>query len=91
MDRWIGRILFGFVSFAIAMWFAILILRSSGPGYSWREMDWNGDGHTSVGEFLDTGDTFERDVIVHGQRCVEVVAMKDGLPLRTKCPRNSSR
>lgn len=64
----------------------ILILGSLGRGYSWQEMDWNGDGHTSIGEFLETCDTFEREAIVQGQRCVEVVAMKDGLPLRTKCP-----
>lgn len=88
MDRWIGRVLWGAVGLVLAMpvlWLAILAVGSLGKGYSWREMDWNGDGRTSIGEFLETGDTFERETIVQGRRCVEIVAMKDGLPLRTRC------
>ncbi len=54
-------------------------------GYSWGEMDWNGDGITTVIEFFEAIDIGRRDVVVDGNRCVEYFAFKDGLAVRIDC------
>lgn len=93
-DRWVGRVLWALVGLVFtmpALWLAIATASSLSAGYAWREMDWNNDGRTSIGEFLEAGDTVERQTLVEGQRCVQIVAMKDGLVLKTKCAPRSSR
>lgn len=89
MDRWIGRTLWGLLAGVLSLpvlWLAILVVNALSRGYAWELMDWNRDGHTSMGEFLETGDTFEREAAVDGRRCIQIIAMKDGMPLRTDCP-----
>lgn len=54
-------------------------------GYSWREMDWNSDGKTTIIEFFEASDIGRRDVVVDGNRCVEYFAFKDGLAVRIDC------
>ncbi len=63
-----------------------LIISSVSKGYSWNEMDWDGDGHTSISEFLLAGDTGTRPVTVNGTVCTEIYQYKDGLQLNTLCP-----
>lgn len=92
--RWVGRTLWTLVCVVFtmpALWLAIMAASSLGAGYAWRDMDWNDDGRTSVGEFLEAGDTVKQEVVIHGQRCVQVVAMKDALVLKTKCAQHSFR
>lgn len=87
-NRWVGRALWTLVCMVFtipALWLAIMAASSLGAGYAWRDMDWNNDGRTSVGEFLEAGDTVKQEAVVHGQRCVQVVAMKDGRVLKRKC------
>lgn len=89
MDRWIGRILWLLVGVTLslpALWLAVCVTGSLAKGYRWREMDWNNDGHTSVGEFLETIDTLEQQAIIGGHRCTQIIAMKDAMVLRTICP-----
>ena len=50
------------------------------------EMDWNGDGRTTIGEIFDTTDVGVRPVEIDGKSCREVYALKDGLPVKTLCP-----
>ena len=54
-------------------------------GYSWREMDWSGDGKTTIIEFFEASDIGRRDVVVDGRSCVEYFAFKDGLAVRIDC------
>jgi hypothetical protein len=61
---------------------AVLALRS---GYSWREMDWDDDGTTTLAEFFETVDIARRPAPRDGQICTELYRLKDGLPVRVEC------
>jgi hypothetical protein len=56
-------------------------------GYSWREMDWNQDGTTSIAEVIYGSDIGRREVIRDQKSCVEYYPYKDGLPVKTVCPK----
>jgi hypothetical protein len=66
----------------LACLIATMISRSS----TWRGMDWNEDGSTSLGELFEAVDIDERTVVVDGEECIEHFSYKDGLPVRTDCP-----
>lgn len=53
--------------------------------YSWAEMDWNQDGHTSIREFFMAIDVGKREISITGKRCIEYYAYKDGLPVKALC------
>lgn len=56
-------------------------------GYSWKEMDWQQRGSTSIADFLAASDIGKRDVMVDGKTCTEYYAYKDGLPVKMVCPK----
>ena len=64
-------------------WLTIAVLRTR---YSWHDMDWNGDGRTTVSEFFETADVIERPIEQDGQACVELVWTRKGTVLRVECP-----
>ncbi len=72
---------------AVALAAVILVaMLISQTGYSMEDMDWDGDGHTSISELLDAIDTGSRVVIdSDGRSCIEIYAKKDGLPIKRKC------
>lgn len=89
MDRWIRRVVWGTVGLILALpvlWMAIVVAGALSRGYGWDQMDWNGDGRTTIGEFLQTEDVMTKEVVVEGRRCLRYLAMKDTMPLRTDCP-----
>lgn len=55
-------------------------------GYDWYEMDWNGSGHTSIGEFLHSRDVGNRVVQQGGRICAEFYEMSTGRRIRLTCP-----
>jgi len=64
-------------------WLTVAVMRTR---YTWRDMDWNADGRTSLGEFFKTADVIERPVERDGQACVELVWSRKGTVLRVECP-----
>jgi hypothetical protein len=70
----------------IAIYFVFLGEGSLEHGYSWKEMDWNQDGTTSIGEFFAASDIGKREVILDNKKCIEYFAYKDALPVKTVCP-----
>ena len=64
-------------------WLAIAAARSP---YTVREMDWNGDGHTTPAEFLATADVLRRPVERDGRACTELVSARTGTTYRVECP-----
>jgi hypothetical protein len=64
-------------------WLTVAVLRTH---YSRRDMDWNGDGRTSVSEFFETADVIERPIERDGRACVELVWSRKGTVLRVECP-----
>lgn len=65
-----------------------LALRAYGAmqhGYTWQEMDWDGDGTTTIIEFFGASDVGKRPLI-DNPKCVEYFAYKDGYPVRIVCP-----
>jgi hypothetical protein len=64
-------------------WLSVAVLRTR---FSWRDMDWNGDGRTTIGEFFQTADVIERPTERNGQTCVELVWTRKGTVLRVECP-----
>jgi hypothetical protein len=55
-------------------------------GYTWREMDWDGSGQTSIGEFLHSRDVGNRIVQQSGRLCAEFYEMSNGRRIRLSCP-----
>jgi hypothetical protein len=56
-------------------------------GYSWKEMDWHQRGKTSIADFFAASDIGKREIKVDGKSCIEYYAYKDGLPVKTVCPK----
>ncbi|MER9393878.1 MULTISPECIES: hypothetical protein [unclassified Mesorhizobium] len=65
---------------------AIVADQTFGKGFSWQDMDWNGDGHTSFAEFFHTFDVGSREVEVNSNECREAYLLKDGTPVKLLCP-----
>ncbi|ESZ63260.1 hypothetical protein X727_29340 [Mesorhizobium sp. L103C119B0] len=65
---------------------AIVADQTFGKGFSWQDMDWNGDGHTSFAEFFHAFDVGSREVQVDGRQCREAYLLKDGAPVKLLCP-----
>lgn len=61
---------------------AILAMTSH---YSWRQMDWDGNGHTSIREALATADVLKRPVEDQSRKCTELFWAKSGLRIRLEC------
>ena len=64
-------------------WLTVVVMNSR---FTIQQMDWNGDGHTSVGEFFQTADVIERPVQREGHACIELVWTRKGTVLRVECP-----
>lgn len=74
-------------TFLIFCYLIFLSIASWHKGYSWSEMDWNQKGYTSVVDFLVAGDIGKREIQVNGELCTEFYAYKDGLSVKTICPK----
>jgi hypothetical protein len=84
------RVLNAVLAAAALLVLAYLLLRivaSWHQGYSWEEMDWRQRGSTSIADFFAASDIGKRDVVANGRACVEYYAYKDGLPVKTVCPK----
>ena len=53
--------------------------------FTWAERDWNGDGRTTIGEFLHSTDVGTRPVNRRGRMCREFFELEDGRPIRVEC------
>lgn len=79
-------VIFGMPFILAALYYAWLTIAVLRTRYSWHDMDWNGDGRTSIGEFFKTADVIERPVERDGRACVELVWSRKGTVLRVECP-----
>jgi len=55
-------------------------------GLTWREMDLDHDGSTTLTEVWFVSDFGVRPVTIAGRQCSEIFLLKDGLPVKTICP-----
>jgi hypothetical protein len=67
-------------------WLAFATLCTLQRGYGWSEMDWNGDGVTSIAEFLDASYVGKRPIMRGELPCLEYFARTDGRLVRIVCP-----
>jgi hypothetical protein len=74
------------ISALVGMPILLVVDQTVGKGVSWADMDWNNDGHTSLGEVADAFNVDVRSIAVDGKHCREVYQLKDGLPVRELCP-----
>lgn len=77
----------GVICAVVAIYFLLRAFGSYRQGYSWQEMDWDLDGSTSIAEFFAASDIGKRETIQDIKKCVEYFAYKDGLPVKTVCPK----
>jgi len=68
------------------IYYSYLAVNVARSPYRWREMDWNGDGRTTLGEFFATTDVIRRGVTRDGRECTEFVSARTGRAYRTECP-----
>lgn len=86
MDKVI-KIGFGMVILLVFGYFVIKSIASWQQGYSWSEMDWDQKGSTSIADFFAASDIGKREIKVNGKACTEYYTYKDGLPIKTICPK----
>ena len=79
-------LIFGMPAILAALYYAWLTIAVLRTRFAWGDMDWNGDGRTSVGEFFQTADVIERPVERDGISCTELVWSRKGTVLRVECP-----
>jgi hypothetical protein len=82
-----GKIKFFFVTL-LSLTFIILCYWIISQGYTWNEMDWNGDGSTSLEEFFESADIQKREFNEGTENCTEYFRLKDGLDVKTVCESN---
>lgn len=65
----------------------VVVLLTGGfrRGYSWSDMDWDGNGTTSFGEAMRADEVGVRVITVEGKACREFFNYKDGMPIKTSC------
>ena len=71
----------------VVLYFAFYTIGVFKQAYSWQEMDWNQDGSTSIGEVFAATDIGKREITHDGKKCTEYYAYKDGLAVKTVCPK----
>ena len=69
---------------ALGAW--LFIAEPIAKGLSWGDMDLDGDGHTTVREWLGAIDVDVRPVEMSGKQCREIFQLKDGMPVKEICP-----
>lgn len=70
------------------LWEAYLLAGAALSPFSWRERDWNDDGHTSYAEFTYAIDLGRRPAeCPPGPPGTEYFMLKDGLPAKVDCAR----
>ena len=67
------------------LYFSFIAIAVLQKGYSWKDMDWNSDGSTSILEFFESSDIGERTDTENGRNCIVYFAYKDGLPVKKRC------
>jgi hypothetical protein len=75
------------VAVVVVSYVALRAIGSLMQGYSWQEMDWHQRGNTSIGDFFAASDIGKREVLREGRKCVEYFDYKDGVPVKTICPK----
>ena len=70
----------------LAVYCALRVIASLGQHYSWKEMDWNDDGSTSLSEFFAASDIGKKVVQrSDGSTCNVYFEYKDGAAVKTVC------
>jgi hypothetical protein len=69
-------------------WLALQVARTP---YGWKDMDWNGDGRTTLGEYFQTADVLERAAADSAPGCIEMYSARTGRVLRTACASAAGR
>ena len=67
------------------IYYTYLGINAARSPWSWKEMDWNGDGRTTMGEFFATADVIRRPVARDGKSCSELVSARTGESYRIEC------
>jgi hypothetical protein len=78
--------IFGMPLILAALYYGRLAYEVQQTRYTWKEMDWNGDGRTSIREYFQTVDVLERKVERDGVECLELYEARRGKVLRVECP-----
>ena len=55
-------------------------------GYAWKEMDWDGNGRTSIREYFATTSVGTRLTTLDGRTCVSYFWIATQRPIRVSCP-----
>ena len=81
--------LYVFLSVAIptGLYVVFLGVSAARTGYTWTERDWNGDGSTSIAEYLHSTNVGTRPVTSRGRLCREFFEIESGRPVRVTCGR----
>jgi hypothetical protein len=83
-------LILGMPAVLAVIYYGFLAVRVAGMPYTRAQMDWNGDGRTSLGEFFATADVIERPDTSTGRPCTALVSARTGAVHRVECPDTAS-
>lgn len=83
--RRVSAMTFVAIILILGIYVGLRFLASWERHYSWKDMDWNQDGKTTVSEFLEASEIGHRRVSQDGKECRDYYALKDGLSIRMDC------
>jgi len=69
----------------VIVYFLCVTFSALNNHYSWKSMDWNEDGTTSIFEFFHSSDVGKREIKIDNKVCTEYFSYKDGLPIKQVC------
>ena len=72
--------------FGASAYVSVRVFLAFQNGHRISEMDWNGDGRTSLLEVVYGSDVIRRKINVGSDECVEFRSMKDASTIKTVCP-----
>ncbi len=78
-------LIFGMPLVLAAIYYAWLAVQVGRTRYAWKDMDWNGDGRVTIGEYFETADVLERPVQQDGRECTELYSARHGKRYRIEC------
>lgn len=80
------KIFFYIIILIIFLYFSAWTFLAYMQDYKWDDMDWEGDGTTTLLDFLKSIDIGRRNIDFNGIKCTEYYYYKDGTLVKTVCP-----
>jgi hypothetical protein len=78
-------LILGMPAVLAVLYYGYLAVKVAGMPFTRAQMDWDGDGRTSWGEYFATADVIQRPDTSTGRPCTALVNARTGSTIRVDC------